>query len=224
MEELKKLEGKTISYLKLCQAVGHKNKRNTQDRIEHIEHFRNFIDFEFIGKKLKIINITGEPIPFDKRMEKSKILNVSNYTHAELNKSGVYLIKSLVNNDAYIGSTTLSFKTRYRSHMKPSNKTTSKQIVENDHEVEILYVNEKYDEPMLRRIEECYIQYYSMYTDYNVVNKRDGSVSHTRKNFGKKKERWKTIRVNGNEYEKTIKLLQDNGIKIKPWGDGNESY
>ena len=198
---LKEFEGKIISYPKLCSVLGWNIKKNKKDKENQLESMKEFLDFEEVGKRIKVLKVLDNPKEVDNR-KRSKVLKVSKHTDEDLDKMGIYMIKSKNNKKVYIGSTSTSFKKRYAKHSHKSNFCVSKEIVDKEHEF-IILESLNCDKEMMIRIENAYIYYYESYTDYEVVNKNN-SVKVNRK--------FKTIRVLENDYEEVMKLLKERGF------------
>lgn len=152
-------------------------------------------------------SLTEEEI---QQKEKNITTKVSKHTKQELfNDYGIYMIKSLDNNDVYIGSTKSSFDERYKGHRRSSNVCTSKSIISGGHEFIILEKLIGCDEELIRRIENAYIQYYEYYTDYNVVNGRM-AVGEAKNSI-----KYKSLRIDKEYIEEVKRILKEKGIQYE---------
>lgn len=72
IDKLKSYIGSPTGYPLICNTIGCNKKKNKNDKIKQFEEWREFMDFEFVGVKLKILDVFDQPIVIDGRVERSK--------------------------------------------------------------------------------------------------------------------------------------------------------
>ena len=70
--EIEDYIGDTIGYKYVCEAINCKIKKNKKDKIKQIESWEEFMDFEMVGSKFKILDVFDTPVVVDGRVTKSK--------------------------------------------------------------------------------------------------------------------------------------------------------
>ena len=85
-------------------------------------------------------------------------------------------------------------------------------LLHNGGEFHVLYdmTNIK-DETLIRMVENEYIQYFKEYTDFNVINHMNEANWKGKKTY---KQKYKRIKIKIEDYEKALKVLEENGIEI----------
>lgn len=198
---LDKYINKQLTYKELCSILNIKYyKGNSKTR--QLEYIQCHYQLEKNKTKYKIIKKYEQPLEHkDKRKEKARLSNNIYYKH------GIYYI---VDNDKniYIGSTSTNFGERYVGHFSKYSNITSKDIIEREHIFECLYdMTNIEDSTLIKMIEEEYITYFRDDPDYNIVN---NNSALTQKN----KIKTKTIKVKAVDYQKVIKILENNNIEV----------
>lgn len=179
-----------------------------------------FVIKEIYNVKNVCLDMRGKAIGIDsnswKEYEQLKI------SYEERESIGIYYI--LKDNDIYIGSTTWGFRNRFLQHYHGYDELMKHtyDLLQNGGEFHILYdMTGIEDEPLIRRVEDEYIQYFKNTTNYNVVNKKENAWSVTEKKKNKvmkpkqnKKIKYKTLKVKIKEdkYEQALELLRSNGL------------
>ena len=129
---------------------------------------------------------------------------------------GVYSI--ILDNKIYIGSTMTGFRRRFLEHIRKQNPLPTREMLENGAVFKILQVCNGMDEPTVRELENRWIQEYKNNNEYVVVNINDAwsyFSKESREKEPKKKYKKLKIKVNENDYEKLLMLIEENGIDVK---------
>jgi len=165
------------------------------------------------GNKIIIDFVRPEPLPKVDGRANNKGGNHLKYNYSNINiekkyqnYSGVYAI--ILDDNIYVGSTTVSFKHRIMGHFNVDNKLPTREMVLNGAKVIALWINENNEnETFVRNMENKYIDEYAEDDSWNLVNKNKAWDRIT-------KNEYKNIRVNKNDYEQIIDILKNNNIKI----------
>ena len=126
------------------------------------------------------------------------------------NNKGIYYICDGLN--IYIGST-INFRKRFLDHWNGENfMKHTYDLLHNGGEFNILYDMTNIDDvELIRMVENEYIQYFKEYTDFNVINHMNEASWKGKNTY---KQKYKRIKIKSEDYEKVLKLLEDNGIEI----------
>lgn len=127
------------------------------------------------------------------------------------NNKGIYYI--LNNKDMYIGSTIMTYRKRFLKHYNGSDKEMkyTYDLLHNGGIFNILYdMSDIEDEPLIRMIEQEYINYFKNYTDYNVINKNNETYSKF-----SEKIKYKCISIDKRYLLDIINFLEINNINYK---------
>lgn len=210
------LEKKTYkNYKELCKAMNWEIKDGNSKKAQfkeldtlcnyHKEGYKIIIDKIFDIKKEKIdgrINNKGG--------NNSKIFKNFDIPKEHDNSIGVYKIIDK-NNNIYIGSTTVSFRERFKQHNKYNEDMKhTYNLLHNGGIFKIIEVMNNSSKIEIRKREQFYITKYINDKNYNVIN-RDKEVGY----IGKKKTKFKNIKIPDYEYKKVIKLLLENEITFR---------
>ena len=146
-----------------------------------------------------------------KKYNRGELFNCSE--NVARNNYGIYAIVD-DNKNIYVGSTTDTFYNRYKQHINKNNTCGSKDIVCNNHMVNVLFdMTDIEDDELIRIIEEEFITYFESNEDFNSKNKKLAIAKYSTNK--KKKEVWKRLYIN-EEYLETVKtLLNENGVSYK---------
>ena len=169
------------------------------------------------GNKFVIDEIYEQPSKNIKR----KVRECNNYPQFKVGKDkwhnkGVYMIK--LDNQIYIGSTTVGFRRRFSEHLRGLQYMKhTQELLNNDGEFFILHdMTDIEDEELLRMVEEEYILFYTHETDYDVINRRMGTFAYKKPKKSKKskkskkpKIKYKTIKIEEEYYEQMIKYYNE---------------
>lgn len=142
----------------------------------------------------------------EKEIKQVEHIEGFNVKYSERNSIGVY--KITLNNQIYIGSTTIGFRRRFTGHKRKDNNLPTKQMLDNGGVFEIVQICDGMDETSIRDIETQWIQKYMDDSNWNCVNTKsvaDGATKPLKK---------KCIRVYEEDYDDIILLLNRNGYKI----------
>jgi len=209
--------GKYYKNLKeICAKTGIEYKDNNNGRKAIIKQIERFYLLERNGNGYWIKEKYDVPKDkIDNRKNNSghhrkKYYSNFNISEENENKIGIYTI--ILDKKIYIGSTIVSFRHRFKEHIKFNNSLPTKYMLENDAKFSILEICDGLDEPMIREIENQYIQEYKDEENWNVVNKRDAWSIRKIFKVKKIKMKYKTIKIKQDNYEDAIKLLINNGL------------
>ena len=209
--------GKYYKNLKeICAKTGIEYKDNNNGRKAIIKQIERFYLLERNGNGYWIKEKYDVPKDkIDNRKNNSghhrkKYYSNFNISEENENKIGIYTI--ILDKKIYIGSTIVSFRHRFKEHIKFNNSLPTKYMLENDAKFSILEICDGLDEPMIREIENQYIQEYKDDENWNVVNKRDAWSIRKIFKVKKIKMKYKTIKIKQDNYEDAIKLLINNGL------------
>lgn len=127
------------------------------------------------------------------------------------NNYGIYYI--LKDNDIYIGSTIMTYRKRFLKHYNGSDKEMkyTYDLLHDGGIYNILYdmTNIK-DEPLIRILEQEFINYFKNYTDYNIINKNEETYSKF-----SEKIKYKCISIDKKYLLDVINFLETNNINYK---------
>ena len=196
----------------ICREIGIKYKDNTSSRKANLKEIERYYLLERKGNGYWVkekYNIPKDKI--DNRKNNSghhrkKYYDNFNVSEENENKIGVYAI--ILDKKIYIGSTIVGFRNRFKEHITSNNSPSTKDMLKNGAIFSILEICDGLDESMIRKIENQYIIEYKDDENWNVINKRD--AWNIRK--FKVKIKYKTIKINIDNYEDAIKLLTSNGL------------
>lgn len=213
VEKLLKPNDTFKSYKDLCSRLKIKTKTG-DSKISQIKLFRSLFDYHNEGRRIIIDSIYSVPQKIEDKRGKNNIKHFDSNFKIEFdnrNSIGVYAI--VLDNNIYIGSTTVSFMSRYGQHKLPDNKTMSKIIINNENTDFICIENcNNKSEKYIRMREEYYINQFGNDENWILLNCGSTAIS------GKLKKRYKTIKVLDKQYANAIKLLKDNQIEIRKKG------
>lgn len=202
-------EGMIIkNYRELCKLLNIKEKAGDSKKAQ-LKEIERYIKFKKKKYEFIIEEIYEDPLPkIDKRKETRKDFPQFKIPIEEENNNGIYAI--ILNNDIYIGSTVAGFRYRFCMHNNIANKLKTYDMLQNGAEfIELVSLN-NIEEPLVRKIEGDYIKYYKNKPEWNVINENN-THSFTVKNIKKK---YKTIKVELNDFNKAYKILEENNIDI----------
>lgn len=134
---------------------------------------------------------------------------VDTYSKLEMNGceiEGACIYEILSDGEIYVGSTN-NLKRRYFQH-KQMDTSMKHMMAKTDAIMRVLYVYDNNDFDLMRLCESEVINMYKQH-GYNVVNDRSGW------GINKNKQMYNIIRVHKSDYDKAMKLLTDNNIKIR---------
>ena len=198
---LDKYIGKEVTYKQICKILDI-NYTSSNAKTRQLKYIKCYYNIEKHGTKFKIINKYDTPQDYEDKRKDKTIISKDLY-----DKHGVYYIVDN-NKNIYIGSTLKRFGERYIGHASKYNLTTSKDIVNTDHVFNCLYdMTDIEDNTLIKMIENEYIEYFKTLSDYNVVNMQ--------KALNTNKSESKIIKVNKYEYNKAIRILEENNIKVQ---------
>ena len=159
--------GDIINYKEICNILKQPYCGGSQ-KVSQLKEWHRYFNFEKINRKFLITEI------YDKIKPEKPTGNYINYdqfllSYEDGKKKGVYIIQK--DDKVYIGSTIVSFRSRFLEHMDKKNKLITYDMLHNGATFNVLwFANENDEEYIIRKKEEEYIEYYSNLNQYDVVN------------------------------------------------------
>jgi hypothetical protein len=199
----------------ICVEMEIKYKDSTDSRKSILKEIERYYLLERQGNGYWIkeqYNIPKEKIDDRKnngRHSKKKYNNFDILEEDE-NKIGVYAI--ILDKNIYIGSTIVGFRHRFKEHIKSNNPLPTKNMLENGAMFSILEVCDGLDESMVRKIENQYIHEYKNNDNWDIINKNKAWSFQKSFKVKKIKIKYKAIKIEKDNYEDAIKLLESNGL------------
>ena len=123
-----------------------------------------------------------------------------------------------LDNQIYIGSTTVGFRRRFSEHLRGLQYMKhTQELLNNDGEFFILHdMTDIEDEELLRMVEEEYILFYTHETDYDVINRRIGASTFKKPKKSKEpKIKYKSIKIEENRLSEVLEILEERGVHYK---------
>ena len=210
------------NYKILCEFMG-ENPKKANSKLSQVKEWNRYFLFKKEGQKIiitKIYNTPKDKIDNRKggtRWNHLKYPNLGYYNIdiSQDNLRGVYKIQ--LNDNVYIGSTTVGFRTRYRQHCVnyQGSSPHTQDLLKRGASFEILWIADENDsETTIRQKENDYIEQYRN-NGYDMLNSHvPVIISEKRTVNSEKKIKYKQIRINENDYEMAIALLKENGLRI----------
>ena len=194
----------------ICEAIGWKYYTGGSAKQKQLKELERCCKYYKEGNKFIVEEIYEQPSTNIKRKAKGKCKK-KNYPQFKVNEDkwynkGVYMIK--LDNQVYIGSTTIGFRQRFSEHLwgLPHMKHTQ-ELLKQGGEFFILHdMSDIEDVELIRQVEEEYILFYTHETDYDVVNRRMSTFASK-----EPKIKYKSIRVEEDYYEEILELLKERG-------------
>ena len=210
------------NYKIFCNFMDEEPKK-ANSKISQIKEWNRYFLFKKEGQKIIITKIFDTPKDkIDNRIggvmwnnRKYPNLGIYTLTNEQGRLKGVYKIQ--LDNEVYVGSTTVGFRTRYRQHSNNENNMNphTQDLLKRGASFEILWIADENDsETTIRQKENDYIEQYRN-NGYDMLNSRvPVIISEKRTVNSKKKIKYKQIKINENDYEMAIALLKENGLRI----------
>lgn len=200
------------NYKAMCEILDEPIKEGRNRKLQ-LKDWERYFDWSKDGHKFIIDRVYKKPkskVDGRGKSKGSRNNNLQHYPNFKLSKqnwyaNGVYSIK--LNNNIYIGSTTVGFRNRFLQHK--NGDTITHDMLQQGATFEILWLDNTHDEPFIRQMESKYINYYRNKTEWNVVNEKD-SWSYTQP-----KMKYKSIKVDKNKLDNVINFLEENNIEYK---------
>lgn len=168
------------NYRVLCEILGEAIKGGGNSKQIQLKNFKRYFDWKKSGQKFIITAVYDKPLAKEDRRH---LGNNTGHYHAGDNtyevsnrlskKRGVYKIQ--LDNDVYIGSTTVSFRERYTQHYRNIGgfMPYTQQLLLEGGKYSILWIaSDDFSEQEIRDMERCYINQYANDGKYNLVNKQ----------------------------------------------------
>lgn len=210
------------NYKIFCKFMDEEPKK-ANSKISQIKEWNRYFLFKKEGQKIIITKIFD--IPKDKidnriggvvwNNRKYPNLGIYTLTNEQGRLKGVYKIQ--LDNEVYVGSTTVGFRTRYRQHSNNENNMTphTQDLLKRGASFEILWIADENDsETTIRQMENDYIEQYRN-NGYDMLNSHVPVIISEKRTVNSiKKIKYKQIKINENDYEMAIALLKENGLRI----------
>lgn len=203
--------GDILNYKNICELLSQPYYRGNQKNSQ-LKEFKRYFDFENINRKIFIKEIYEECKSKECR---SSYVNYEQFlpSYEDGQKNGVYIIQK--NNQIYIGSTTVSFRSRFLGHIEKKNKLITYDMLNNGATFDILwFADDNTPEYIIRDKEEQYIKYYLSLKEYDVVNTRMNTYAMDLNNKDNKlynenklNSKYKTLKLN--DIEKIKKFCEE---------------
>ena len=206
-------EGQIIkNYRELCRLIGEKVADGGHSKMCQMREFERYVKYHKEGNKLIIDEIYDEPKEkIDGRGKKCRKEIESYKIPRKLDKHyGIYKIE--LGNKIYIGSTVQGFRRRFMGHYNGGMKHTYDLIVNGGEFDMLLDMTDIEDVELIRMVEDAYIGYYRLYTNYDVINTKEASSHDKRRNDIKKRRIF--IDCNENDLELIKELLEEKGYNV----------
>ena len=213
---------KFANYRRLCEFLG-EEIRCGQSKKCQLKDWARYFCFDREGNKIIITEIYDTP---KKKIDRRggnhsghfKYPNLGSYNlKKNQNKlKGVYKIQ--LENKVYIGSTTVGFGKRYRQHCANYNNMSphTHDLLKQGASFDILWIADENDsEAIIRQKENDYIEQYTK-DGYDMLNSHIPVIISEKRivTSSKRKPKYTNIRINKEDYEKAIALLNENGLRI----------
>ena len=210
------------NYKIFCNFMDEEPKK-ANSKISQIKEWNRYFLFKKEGQKIIITKIFD--IPKDKidnriggvmwNNRKYPNLGIYTLTNEQGRLKGVYKIQ--LDNEVYVGSTTVGFRTRYRQHSNNENNMTphTQDLLKRGASFEILWIADENDsKTTIRQKENDYIEQYRN-NGYDMLNSHVPVIKSEKRTINSKnKIKYKQIKINENDYEIAIVLLKENGLRI----------
>ena len=202
------------NYKVICEFLNEDVKSGRSKQLQIINWGRYF-SYDKEGQKFIITNIYKTPSPkkIDGRtMKRKSSIYDENYNIDIKDDKSIGVYKIQLHNQVYIGSTIAGFRQRYIQHLrnKDGYMPHTQKMIKSGASFEILWKSENNEtEEQIRRMEQKYLDEYKS-RGYEIKNGNENVIIPGQKKSKKKK----IIRVMEDDYNKVLKILTDNGIKI----------
>ena len=212
---------KEYNYGALTRGILNEEPKKGGSKTKQMKQIESLYKVKQKGRKYILIEKYDNPLPIkDGRGEHNKKHYEQYLPNEKYNRSiGVY--KITLDNQIYIGSTVVGFRERFISHISKFNILPTKKMLDNGATFEILQICDGMTENEIRHIEDNWIEEYRNNPNWIVVNGRK-NVGIKGEGFTKDKRQRKDskpkytkIRINKDDFDKTIELLKSNGIDFK---------
>ena len=200
--------GMIIKNYKIMCKLFNEDVKCGNSKIIQINNWSRFFKWHNDGQKYIIDEIYKIPInKIDNRKftKGNRRKEFSNFLipQEDENKIGIY--KIILEDNIYIGSTTTSFRERFRGHRsKNSYMFYTYDMLDNGATFDVIEFCDGLSEIEIRNLENKYIRQYREDEDWNLINSRDAW------DFVKK-QKYKIIKVKVKEedYESTLDILRN---------------
>jgi hypothetical protein len=203
--EISKLEiGMVIkNYKGMCELLGEKIKGGGQSKQLQLKDFERFFKYHKEGQKFIIDEVYDAPIEkINNRMVVHKEFENLDIISDSYDENGVYIIT--FGKDIYIGSTTIGFRERFMQHRRKGNPLPTYDMLNSGAAFSVLWMADSNDTEKFIREKE---NYYKDSNYYNLINVK-GAWSYEKST----KIKYKTIRVENSNYDKSLEILRENNL------------
>ena len=150
-----------------------KNKFTSNNKNTVLKYAKQYCTIKDLGnRQYEIIEVFKYPrlnIHYSKNLLKIQT-NAYDVDNSLNDKTGVYMI--VLNNEIYIGSTTVSFRERFLRHYKneSNNHYKTYSLLQKGAKYKIIWVSEDNNENIIRKKEQEYINKYKKDPNYILIN------------------------------------------------------
>lgn len=227
-----KLELNTpYKYGELTRGILNEEPKKGGSKIKQMKQIESLYKVEQKGRKYILTEKYGESKEVEDGRGRAK-KNYSQYIIEDKYDNSIGVYKIILNNQIYIGSTIKGFRERFISHISKFNTLPTKEMLDKGATFDILQICNGMSENEIRHIEDNWIEEYRNNPEWEVVNelknvaiKGEGRTNEQRKikkikkkkekQIKPKKQKYKKIKIKEEDFDKVIKLLQDNNIDIE---------
>ena len=211
---------KEYTYGELTRSILNEEPKRGGSKTKQMKQIESLYEVEQNGRKYMLVEKYDTPKEIEDNRGKAKKDYPQYVIEDKYDKSiGVY--KITLDNQIYIGSTVVGFRERFISHISKFNTLPTKKMLDNGATFEILQICDGMTENEIRHIEDNWIEEYRNNPNWIVVNERK-NVGIKGEGFTKDKRQRKNskpkyikVRINKDDFDKTIELLKSNGIDFK---------
>lgn len=205
----------SYSYKTLCELLDQRYYSSGNSKSYQIKDWRRYATLEKIGTKYKIISINTEVAEkVDRRLEGNSFYKEDSrfkIPRKDMHRIGVYKIE--LENQIYIGSTTVGFRERFIQHISPSSLLIcTRELLDKGATFDVLEYMDGQDEITIRKKEDEYIKQYRADNRWECINKRKEVLYKGKKKKKQPKKKKKQIIINEENYDKAIDLLKQYGL------------
>ena len=201
------------NYKELVKALGWEEKKSN-NRASQMKQLEAMCKYHKEGQKFVIEEIYEEPKEIEDNRGKAK-KDYSQYMIEDKYDKSIGIYKIVLGDQIYIGSTTAGFRERFISHISKFNTLPTKEMLDNGATFEILQICDDMTENEIRHIEDNWIQEYRNNSEWKVVNELKNVAIKGERKDNISKPKYTKVKINKNDLDKAIKLLNNNEIDFK---------
>ena len=211
---------KEYTYGELTKGILNEEPKKGGSKTKQMKQIESLYKVEQNGKKYMLVEKYDIPKEIKDNRGKTK-KDYPQYTIEDKYDKSTGVYKIVLDNQIYIGSTKVGFRERFIAHMSKFNTLPTKEMLDNGATFEILQICDSMTENEIRYIEDNWIEEYRNNPNWIVVNERkkvgikgEGFTKDKRQRKNSK-PKYRKVRINKDDFDKTIELLKSNGIDFK---------